>query len=279
MAVAGLGLGEYTALAAAGVLSFGDGLRLVQLRAEAVRRASSLQPQAMGFVAGLDRMALEKLCKGAVAADKTPARTRRRRSRSPVGKRLVLPGDGPPSRQDTASSVSSTSSVSGPSSLFGASEKAQDPVCQISNELFKQGFLVSGTRATVAILCEMATGAGALQARVVNSGGAFHSVLMEPAAVELAQALDETLPRMKPPSCPVYFNATGKPVPAGTDPAKFIYMMKKQLTAEVYWRQSMERLVEDGATEFYECGPKKELKALMKHIDKAAWKATENFSV
>merc|ERR1719443_1285144 len=44
MAVAGLSLGEYTALAAAGVLTFEDGLRLVKLRADAMQRAAEVKP-------------------------------------------------------------------------------------------------------------------------------------------------------------------------------------------------------------------------------------------
>ena len=43
-AVAGLSLGEYTALCAAGVLDFEDGLQLVKLRAEAMQKATELVP-------------------------------------------------------------------------------------------------------------------------------------------------------------------------------------------------------------------------------------------
>lgn len=54
-ATAGLSLGEYTALVAAGVFDFEDGVRLVKLRAEAMQKAAELVPQAMCSVAGLDR--------------------------------------------------------------------------------------------------------------------------------------------------------------------------------------------------------------------------------
>ena len=60
--VAGLSLGEYTALCAAGVLSFEDGLTLVKLRGEAMQEAAEVGKQAMLSVAGLDQKVLEQCC-------------------------------------------------------------------------------------------------------------------------------------------------------------------------------------------------------------------------
>ena len=59
---AGLSLGEYSALAAAGAFSFEDGLRLVRLRGEAMQAASEARPSGMSSVLGLGREALEELC-------------------------------------------------------------------------------------------------------------------------------------------------------------------------------------------------------------------------
>lgn len=61
-AAAGLSLGEYTALAAAGCLSFEDGLRLVRLRGQAMEEAARLSPGAMASVLGLDLELLEPIC-------------------------------------------------------------------------------------------------------------------------------------------------------------------------------------------------------------------------
>ncbi len=61
-AAAGLSLGEYTALAAAGALSFEDGLRLVRLRGQAMEEASAANPGTMASVLGLTRSALEEIC-------------------------------------------------------------------------------------------------------------------------------------------------------------------------------------------------------------------------
>ncbi|MFH1799490.1 MAG: ACP S-malonyltransferase [Candidatus Omnitrophota bacterium] len=51
--VAGLSLGEFTALAAAGAISFEDALKLVQVRAEAMEDAAKNNPGTMAFIMGL----------------------------------------------------------------------------------------------------------------------------------------------------------------------------------------------------------------------------------
>merc|ERR1719189_385423 len=60
--MAGLSLGEYTALCAAGVMSFEDGLKLVKLRGEAMQEAAGIGKQLMLSVAGLDGEKLKPLC-------------------------------------------------------------------------------------------------------------------------------------------------------------------------------------------------------------------------
>ncbi|MEK9782463.1 MAG: ACP S-malonyltransferase [Flavobacteriales bacterium] len=70
--VAGHSLGEFSALTAAGALSFEDGLRLVRARATAMQEACELQPGSMTAVLGLEDAAVEKICsqhEGVVAAN------------------------------------------------------------------------------------------------------------------------------------------------------------------------------------------------------------------
>src|SRR5262245_56210493 len=62
---AGLSLGEYTALVFADVLSFRDGLRLVQRRGEAMQAASDASPGTMVSVMGLDQPQVEGVCAAA----------------------------------------------------------------------------------------------------------------------------------------------------------------------------------------------------------------------
>ncbi len=61
-AVAGHSLGEYSALYAAGVLSFEDALRLVQLRGQLMAEAGAQEPGAMAAVLGLDDAVVEQIC-------------------------------------------------------------------------------------------------------------------------------------------------------------------------------------------------------------------------
>ncbi|WP_299520499.1 ACP S-malonyltransferase [Winogradskyella sp.] len=60
--VAGHSLGEFSALVAAGALTFDDGLKLVSQRAQAMQKACELQPSTMAAVLGLDDDVVEKVC-------------------------------------------------------------------------------------------------------------------------------------------------------------------------------------------------------------------------
>lgn len=228
-AVAGLSLGEYTALCAAGIFSFEDCLQLVKVRAEAMQQATELVPQSMCSVAGKDRPSLERLCAQARAAC--------------------------------------------------ADENGKEPVCQIANVLFPAGFTCAGEKAAVDKLCVLAVEAKALQARVIKTGGAFHTPLMAPAQDQLSKALDSMLPRMTAPRCAVYFNKTGKKVQAGTPPGEFLDLIKQQLTSEVQWEQTIRQMIMEQVRDFYEVGPLKQIKSMIKRIDQDAFKRTENISV
>ena len=61
-AVAGHSLGEYSALAASGALSFEDALRLVRLRGELMAQAGNRRRGSMAAILGLDDAAVETLC-------------------------------------------------------------------------------------------------------------------------------------------------------------------------------------------------------------------------
>lgn len=60
--VAGHSLGEFSALVAAGAMSFESGLDLVHKRAMAMQRACELQPSTMAAILGLDDETVEKIC-------------------------------------------------------------------------------------------------------------------------------------------------------------------------------------------------------------------------
>ena len=65
--LAGHSLGEFSALAAAGALSFGDGLVLVRRRGELMKLAGQRQPGGMAAILGLDAAPVAELCAAAAA--------------------------------------------------------------------------------------------------------------------------------------------------------------------------------------------------------------------
>jgi [acyl-carrier-protein] S-malonyltransferase len=125
--------------------------------------------------------------------------------------------------------------------------------------------VISGTVSGVNTACELLKAAGAKRALVLPVGGAFHSPLMEPARVELEAAINAT--QFNTPVCPVYQNVNTLPV---SDPAQIKANLVAQLTAPVRWTQSVQNMVNDGATHFTEVGPGKVLQGLVKKIAPAA---------
>ena len=67
--VAGHSLGEFSALVAAGALSFEDGLKLVYARAMAMQKACDMAPSTMAAIVGLDDEVIEKICEEVSGAD------------------------------------------------------------------------------------------------------------------------------------------------------------------------------------------------------------------
>ncbi|RKR81113.1 [acyl-carrier-protein] S-malonyltransferase [Mucilaginibacter gracilis] len=202
--VAGHSLGEFSALVAAGALSFEDGLRLVASRANAMQKACDIQPSTMAAILGLDDYTVEEIC--------------HRISNVVVPANYNCPGQ----------------------------------------------LVISGTIAGIDEACEKLTAAGAKRALKLNVGGAFHSPLMELAKVELEAAIVAI--EIKSPICPIYQNIDAKPY---TDPAAIKANLISQLTGPVRWTQTMQRMIQDGATSFTEVGPGNVLQGLVKKVDRA----------
>jgi [acyl-carrier-protein] S-malonyltransferase len=125
--------------------------------------------------------------------------------------------------------------------------------------------VISGSVEGVNKACELLKAAGAKRALVLPVGGAFHSPLMEPARLELEEAIRTTL--FSNPVCAVYQNV---PATAVRDVNAIKDNLIAQLTAPVRWTQSVQSMVADGATEFIECGPGNVLQGLVKKIYKEA---------
>jgi [acyl-carrier-protein] S-malonyltransferase len=125
--------------------------------------------------------------------------------------------------------------------------------------------VISGSVSAVEAACAALTEAGARRALILPVGGAFHSPLMAPAQDELGQAIEAT--HFAKPICPVYQNVTASAV---IDPVAIKSNLLTQLTAPVRWTQSIQQMIQDGATQFIEVGPGNVLQGLVKKIDRAA---------
>ena len=121
--------------------------------------------------------------------------------------------------------------------------------------------VISGEAEAIAEACARMKEAGAKRALPLAVSGAFHSPLMEPARLELAEAIDKTLFRV--PQCPVYQNVTALP---SSDPAVIRENLLKQLTSPVRWTQTVRNMVADGADHFLEIGPGTVLQGLVHRI-------------
>ncbi|MFA8450813.1 MAG: ACP S-malonyltransferase [Bacteroidales bacterium] len=123
--------------------------------------------------------------------------------------------------------------------------------------------VISGSIDGVNLACEKLKEAGAKRALVLKVGGAFHSPLMEPARLELAEAINAT--KFKQGGCKIYQNVTGQSV---NDPEIIKKNLISQLTAPVRWTQIMQNMVADGAKSFVEVGPGTALCGMLKKLDR-----------
>ncbi len=121
--------------------------------------------------------------------------------------------------------------------------------------------VISGTNEGVARACELAKEAKG-KALPLAVGGAFHSPLMEPARIELAEAIEKTV--FSRPVCPCYQNVNAQPV---SDPAEIKKNLLMQLTSPVRWTATVQNMLRDGATEFIEVGPGTALQGMIKRVD------------
>lgn len=123
--------------------------------------------------------------------------------------------------------------------------------------------VISGSIAGIDLACQKLSEAGAKRALKLNVGGAFHSPLMEPARVELQQAIESTT--ISTPVCPIYQNVDPRP---NTDPGQIKLNLITQLTGAVRWTQTVEQMLAAGATEFIEVGPGNVLQGLVKKVSR-----------
>jgi [acyl-carrier-protein] S-malonyltransferase len=154
--------------------------------------------------------------------------------------------------------------------ILGLDDAKVEEICKTIEEVVVPAnynspgqLVISGSIKGIEIACEKLKAGGARRALPLKVGGAFHSPLMEPARVELAEAINSTV--FHQPICPIYQNATAERV---SDPIKIKENLISQLTAPVLWTQLVQRMIADGATHFIEVGPGNVLQGLISKIGK-----------
>lgn len=154
--------------------------------------------------------------------------------------------------------------------LGGSAEEIEAACKSVENEVVVAAnyncpgqIVISGTPEGIRLASEKLQGI-AKHIVPLNVGGAFHSPLMEPARLELAEAIEAATITM--PMCPVYQNVDAMP---HTNPTEIKANLLAQLTAPVCWTQSVMNMMNDGADEFVELGPGTVLSGLVGKIKRS----------
>ena len=153
--------------------------------------------------------------------------------------------------------------------ILGLEDSIVEEVCQSvegivvpANYNCPGQLVISGETGAVEKACELLKEKGAKRALLLPVNGAFHSPLMQPAQDRLAAAIEGT--KFRKATLPVYQNITTRPV---TDESEIKKNLIAQLTGPVKWTQSVQNMINDGATHFVEVGPGKTLQGLIRKID------------
>ena len=104
---------------------------------------------------------------------------------------------------------------------------------------------------------------GAMKAVPLAVAGAFHTQIMRPADERLAEALADVAIRR--PKLPVVSYVDARP---HDDPDEIRQLLIKQILSPVRWEDSMRYLLEQGFDQFYEIGPGRVLRGLLRRIDR-----------
>lgn len=138
-----------------------------------------------------------------------------------------------------------------------------DEVVQAANDNDPAQVVISGHKGAVEAAAEAMKAAGAKRALMLPVSAPFHSVLMQPAAAVMADALAGV--DIQPPAVPLIANVRAEAV---IEPGAIRRLLVEQVTGTVRWRESMANLAEAGVVEFWEIGAGKALSGMIKRIAK-----------
>lgn len=175
-------------------------------------------------------------------------------------------------RRGAAMQEASNATPSGMVSILGLERVQIEAICEkarngevleVANILCPGNIAISGTNGACERAAELAEAAGAMKAVPLAVAGAFHTQIMRPADERLAEALADV--PMRKPRIPVISNVDARP---HEDPEEIRQLLVEQILQPVLWEQSMRYLLQDGFDQFYEVGPGRVLRGLLRRIDR-----------
>lgn len=143
------------------------------------------------------------------------------------------------------------------------SVREENRVLQIANLLCPGNIVVSGHRDLCERAAVAATEAGAMKTIPLAVAGAFHTPLMQPAVEQLRDALAD-VPFKRPDKLFV----SNVDAAAHEDPEEIRELLLRQVCSPVLWEASMRTFLDEGFDTFYEVGPGRVLRGLMKRINR-----------
>jgi [acyl-carrier-protein] S-malonyltransferase len=133
---------------------------------------------------------------------------------------------------------------------------------EVSNVNCPGQIVISGAAPALAEANKLAKTRGARALIPLKVSGAFHSALMEPVIAEFSKIVSKV--RFRPPSIPVISNVTARPL---SDVDSIREELVKQLRNCIQWQRSVEYMMHNGVTTFYEVGPGRVLSGLIRRIN------------
>jgi [acyl-carrier-protein] S-malonyltransferase len=134
---------------------------------------------------------------------------------------------------------------------------------RIANYLCPGNLVCSGHRASCDQLTRLAEGAGAMKVIPLAVAGAFHTTLMSSAVAKLQEVLEST--EIQRPRIPVLSNVDAT---AHWEPSDIRATLVQQVVSPVRWEESMRKLLAEGYDRFWEIGPGKVLRGLLRRIER-----------
>lgn len=132
-------------------------------------------------------------------------------------------------------------------------------VVQICNYNCPGQLVIGGEKAAVDRAAELAKAAGAKRCLPLKVSGPFHTILMHPAAVALAERFQNVT--FAPMAMPVLFNCLGHEKAPGDSIAD---LLVRQVQSSVYLEDTIRRLADLGVDTVVEIGPGKAISGFVK---------------